>query len=100
MILQHQNTASYDLSLSAHYEPFSSPGWAIRTRKLSNPMSEKVKDFIEQVWRDSVKANLRVTPETIQEQIRSKTSYQWDQVLSNPRISYKESDKISLSQVK
>lgn len=72
MILQHQDTASYDLSLSAHYEPFSSPGWAIRTRKLSNPMSEKVKDFIEQVWRDSIKANLRVTPETIQEQIRSK----------------------------
>ena len=72
MILQHQDTASYDLSLSSHYEPFSSPGWAIRTRKLRNPMGEKVKDFIEQIWRDSVKANLRITPENIQEQIRSK----------------------------
>lgn len=71
-ILQHQDTTSYDLSLSAHYEPFSSPGWAIRTRKLGNPMGEKVKDFIEQIWRDSVKANLRITPENIQEQIRSK----------------------------
>ena len=35
-------------------------------------MGEKVKDFIEQIWRDSVKANLRITPENIQEQIRSK----------------------------
>ena len=47
-IIQQQNISSSDLSLSAHYKYFWSSGWALRTRKLGNPMSEKVKDFLEQ----------------------------------------------------
>jgi hypothetical protein len=70
-ILQHQNISSHDLSQSAHYECFLSSGWALRTRQLGNPMGEKVKNFIEQIWRDSLSANSRVTPEKVQEQIRT-----------------------------
>jgi hypothetical protein len=69
-ILQHQHAG--DLSLSAHYESFSSPGWALRTRKLGNPMGEEVKNFVEQMWHESIKTKSRITPEHILEQIRSK----------------------------
>ena len=48
-IIQQQDVSSSDLSLSAHYTYFSSSGWALRTRKLGNPMSKKVKDFLEQL---------------------------------------------------
>ena len=34
-------------------------------------MSEKVKNFLDQVWQESIKTNSRIAPEHIQEQIRS-----------------------------
>ncbi|CAF4327169.1 unnamed protein product, partial [Rotaria magnacalcarata] len=48
-ILQHQNTTMHDVSGSFHYRFFSVCGWALRTRKLGKPMSDKVKNFIEQI---------------------------------------------------
>ena len=71
-IVQQQDISSSDLSLSVHYKYFSSSGWALRTRKLRNPMSEKVKNFLEQLWHDSIKTNIRIPPENIQELIRRK----------------------------
>ena len=71
-IIQQQDISSSDLSLSAHYKCFSSSGCARRTRKFGNPMSEKVKDFLEQLWHDSIKTNTRITPENIQKLIQRK----------------------------
>jgi hypothetical protein len=71
-ILQQQTNSSNDLSQSAHYKSFSSSGWALRVRKLSNPMGEPVKNFIEQMWLDSLKTSSRITAEKVQEQIRTK----------------------------
>ena len=71
-ILQRQNTTAYDSSVSFHYRFFSTCGWALRTRKLGKPMSEKVKSFIEQLWLNSVKTNSRVVVEDIQQQIHTK----------------------------
>ena len=51
-IIQQQDISSSDLSLSAHYKYFLSSDWALRTRQLGNPMSEKVKDFLEQLCHD------------------------------------------------
>ncbi|CAM4850770.1 unnamed protein product [Rotaria magnacalcarata] len=48
-ILQHQNATMHDISGSFHYRFFSVCGWALRTRKLGKPMSDKVKNFIEQI---------------------------------------------------
>ncbi|CAF4713747.1 unnamed protein product, partial [Rotaria magnacalcarata] len=48
-ILQHQNATMHDASGSFHYRFFSVCGWALRTRKLGKPMSDKVKNFIEQI---------------------------------------------------
>ena len=68
-IIQQQDISSSDLSISAHYKYFSSSGWALRTRKLGNPISKKVKNFLEQLWHDSIKTNTLITPENIQELI-------------------------------
>jgi hypothetical protein len=35
-------------------------------------MGENVKNFIEQIWHDSIKANSRITSENIHEQLRSR----------------------------
>ncbi|CAF2116394.1 unnamed protein product [Rotaria magnacalcarata] len=48
-ILQHQNATIHDVSGSFHHRFFSVCGWALRTRKLGKPMSDKVKNFIEQI---------------------------------------------------
>jgi hypothetical protein len=59
------------MSASAHYEHFSSPGWALRTRKHNTSMSEKTKTFIEDMWLNSQKSGSKLTPEQVQQQIRS-----------------------------
>ena len=61
-----------DLTKSGHYESFSSAGWALRTRKHTNPISDKVKNFIEKLWVDSQEARSKLTTEQIQQQIRAK----------------------------
>ena len=71
-IVQQQDISSSDLSLSARYKYFSSSGWALRTHKLGNPMSKKVKNFLEQLWHDSIKTNTRIIPEKIQKLIDRK----------------------------
>ncbi|CAM4817617.1 unnamed protein product [Rotaria magnacalcarata] len=71
-ILQHQNATMHDVSGSFHYRFFSVCGWALRTRKLGKQMSDKVKNFIEQIWLDLMKTNSRIIAENIQLQIRTK----------------------------
>ena len=70
-IIQSYVDITSDLSLSAHYELFSSRGWALRTRKPTNPMSEKVKNIVEQLWQETIQTNSKIKPENIQESIRS-----------------------------
>jgi len=60
------------MSGSIHCEYFSSPGWALRTRKHNNPLSENIKRFIETIWLDSQSIRSKLTPEQVQQQIRTK----------------------------
>ncbi len=71
-ILQHQDATTYDVSTSFHHQFFSTCGWALRTRKLGKRMNDKVKNFIEEIWLESIKTNSRITPEKIQRHIRTK----------------------------
>ena len=71
-IYQNQHNSSVDLTKSNFYQRFSSLGWALRTRKHSNPMSDKVKKFIENVWLESQENHSKLTVEQIQQQIRTK----------------------------
>ena len=64
-ILQHESADGYDISASFYYKFVSHYGWTQRTRKLGKPMSDKVKDFIEQLWLDSIRNDTRITPENI-----------------------------------
>ena len=71
IILQNQYNSSVDLTRSNFYQRFSSVGWALRTRKHNNPMSDKVKKFIENVWLQSQENHSKLTVEQIQQQIRT-----------------------------
>jgi len=71
-IRQYHDRTTYDMSISIHHRLFSTCGWALRSRKLGKPMSEKVKNFIEELWLDSIRKNTRIPPEIIQQQIRTK----------------------------
>ena len=70
-ILQHQSADGYDISASFYYKFVTHYGCALRTRKIGKPMSDKVKDFIEQLWLDSIRNDTRITSENIQQQIRT-----------------------------
>jgi hypothetical protein len=69
---QQQHNSGYDLSTSYCHEFFSACGWALRTRKISKPMTQNVKDFLEEIWLESIKTNSRINPENIQQKIRTK----------------------------
>jgi hypothetical protein len=71
-IFHSQETSYVDLTTSGHYERFSSVGWALRTRKHTNPMSDNVKNFIEKLWLDSQQSRSRLTVQQMQQQIRTK----------------------------
>ena len=71
-IINTQNTTHVDLAKSEHYEKFSSPGWALRTRKHTNPMSDKVKNFLEKVWLDSQESRSKLNIQQVLQQIRTK----------------------------
>ena len=60
------------ISQSTHYERRSSAGWGLRARKHTNPMSENVRNFIEKLWLDARKLHSKLTPQQIQQQIRTK----------------------------
>ena len=70
-IRKRQSTPSIDMSNSVYYHHFTSPGWGLRTRKHTNPMSEKAKTFIEDMWVESQKKRSKITPELVQQQMRS-----------------------------
>ncbi|CAF2059693.1 unnamed protein product [Rotaria magnacalcarata] len=71
-IFHSQDMLHIDLTKSVHYEKFSSVGWGLRSRKHRNPMSENVKNFMEKLWIDSRKSHSKLTPQQIQQQIRTK----------------------------
>lgn len=79
-----QATSDVDLSTSLHYEQFSSPGWALRTRRITNPIHDDVKSFIEQIWTESKKARTKLTPERIHIEIRSKRDPNTDEKRFQP----------------
>jgi hypothetical protein len=56
---------------STHYQHFSTPGWALRTRKHTITMSEKTKTFIDELWTNSQKTRSKVTPEQVLQQTRN-----------------------------
>lgn len=68
---QKHATSNFDTTNSVHYHYFTSLGWSLRTRKHNNPICEKTKKFIEDKWVDSQKTLSKLTPEAIQQQIRS-----------------------------
>ena len=70
-IIQSQNTSDVDFSKSACYKSFASAGWALRTRKHTNPMTDQVKNFMEKFWLNSQETRSKLTPHQIQQQIRT-----------------------------
>ena len=71
-IFHIQGMLHVDLTKSVQYERFASAGWGLRLRKHTNPMSEKVKNHMEKLWLDSQKSHSKLTPQQIQQQIRTK----------------------------
>ena len=71
-ILDNQSPFNDELLYSNNYQKFSAIGWELRTRKHSNPISDKIKNFIERLWLDSQEAHSRLRPEEVQQQIRTK----------------------------
>lgn len=67
-----QDAATCDFSNSFHNNYISICGWALRKRKLGKPMSETVRDFIEQLWLKAHETHSRFSPENIQEELRAK----------------------------
>ena len=70
-IRKKQSTSSIDISNSVYYHHFTTLGWALQTCKHTNPMSEKTKKFIEDMWVESHKTRSKLTPESVQQQMRS-----------------------------
>ena len=56
---------------SQHYQYFSSVGWALRTRKHNNNMSDKTKNFIKDMWLHSQNTGPKLTPEQIHQEMRT-----------------------------
>lgn len=65
------NTTSNAIPGSTHYQHFSTPGWALRTRKHTVTMSEKTKTFIDELWTNSQKTRSKLTPEQVLQQLRA-----------------------------
>lgn len=70
--LHHTDAESYDTSTSIYYQLFSTSGWALRTRKIAKPLSERVKNYIEELWLESINTHSRITPEGTLKIIREK----------------------------
>ena len=71
-ILDNQSPFNDELFNCINYQKFSIIGWGLPTRKHSNPMSDKIKNFIEKLWLDPQEAHSRLRPEEVQRQIRTK----------------------------
>ena len=70
-IISSQNIPHADLTKSEHCEKFSSLGWALRIRKHTNPMSDKIKNYIEKMWLESQESRSKFNVQQIQQRIRS-----------------------------
>ena len=79
-IIQSQNVSHIDFSKSAYYKSFASAGWALRIRKYTNPMTDQVKNLIEKLWLDSQETRSKLTPQQIQQQIRTKRNANGDKL--------------------
>ena len=66
-IRKKQSTSSIDMSNYLYYHHFTTLEWALQTRKHTNPMSEKTKKFIEDMWVESQKIRSKLTPELVQQ---------------------------------
>ena len=62
-IIQSQNTSHVDFSKSACYKSFASAGWALRTRKHTNRMTDQVKNVIEKLRLSYQKTRSKLTPQ-------------------------------------
>ena len=71
-IFHSQDKPFTDITKSTRYEKFSSVGWALRTRKRNNPVTDNVKDYMKKLWLASQQSHSRLTAEQIQQQIRTK----------------------------
>ena len=83
-IRKRQSTSSIDMSNSVYYHHFTSAGWGIRTQKHTNPMSKKTKTFIEDMWVESQKKRSKITPERLQQQMRSQPDGSNDKKIFQP----------------
>ena len=79
-ITQNQNVLHVDFSKSVYYKSFASVGWALRVRKHTNPMTDQAKNFIEKLWINSQETRSKLTPQQIQQQIRTKRDANGDKL--------------------
>ena len=70
-IYEHQGSQQINLTQSSNYKYFTSAGWALRRRKHNNPMTKKVKDYIEKRLLESQDNKSKVSAEIIQSEIRA-----------------------------
>ena len=77
--------SSSEMSNSVYHHYFTTLGWALRTRKHTNPMNEKTKAFIEYMWIQSQKTRSKLTPELVQQKMRSQRDNANDKKLFQPQ---------------
>ena len=85
VIRKKQTRSSIDMSNSVYYHHFTTLGWALRTRKHTNPMNEKTKTFIEDMWVEPQKIRSKLTPELMQQKICSQRDNANDKKLFQPQ---------------
>lgn len=94
-IFHSQDKPFTDITKSTYCEKFSSVGWALRTRKRSNPVTDNVKDYMKQLWLESQQSHSKLTVERIQQQIRTKRGkngeklFQTHEYLTHSQIKYR-----------
>ena len=70
-VFQQQLDENTSLDRSPNYKYFSHAGWALRQRKHTNPLTKKIRDFIETKWLESQEHKSKLSPETIHHEIRT-----------------------------
>lgn len=75
-----QDAATWDLSNSFHNNYISICGWALRKRKLGKPMSETVRDFIEQLWPPGARNALTILTWKYPRRAACETTSKWEKM--------------------
>jgi hypothetical protein len=70
-ILRLQTATHTGSNESINYERFSSPGWGIKPPTRTPQMNVQVKNFVDNVWNNSIQTGSRLNFEQIQQQIRT-----------------------------